>query len=571
MALPRPLAGSRAPLFAALIALIAAAAGLFTLPVLDRDEARFAQASAQMLESGDFVEIYFLDEPRHKKPIGIYWMQAAAVAVTTGEEARQIWAYRLPSVLGAILTALFTYAAGARLFGRTAGLAGASLLAASILLGAEGGIAKTDAMLAATAAAAFWAIVELRLADGRGNARWVALGLWIAMGVGVLIKGPITPVAAGLAVATLVLWERRLNWVWPLFWWPGPLAAVLLVAPWLIAVEIATGGAFIREAFLGDMGPKMVSGHESHGAPPGVHLALLPILFAPAMLTLPAGLRAGVRLLARGGRGALAVKLALCFAIPIWLVFEIAPTKLPHYVLPTYPALAALAGLGATSWTRTALIWKLLGALICLMGVLGGVLVFAGLVEVGGANLTLALWVAGLITLLALTAIVLGLKGRAGLAIALLVLSGLSWHIGGRGLLAPSAEQAFVSVAAAEAAQRLQQETGADVVHSSFTEPSFAFTLGGEVAFLDPAALTGLPLTAPAVIAIDVSRLEEGVLPGGLDQRRAWLEELSEAACLTDAVAGVNYSRGPEPIVVALYALCPEPDLSPALQTEPTP
>jgi 4-amino-4-deoxy-L-arabinose transferase-like glycosyltransferase len=571
MALPRFLTGSRAPLLVALIALVAAAAGLFTLPVLDRDEARFAQASAQMLETGDFVEIYFLDEPRHKKPIGIYWMQAAAVAVTTGEEARQIWAYRLPSVLGAILTALFTYAATARLFGRPAGLAGAGMLAASILLGAEGGIAKTDAMLAATAAAAFWAIVELRLANGRGNARWIALGLWIAMGLGVLIKGPITPVAAGLAVGALVIWERRLNWVLPLLWWPGPVAAALLVLPWLIAVEIATGGAFIREAFLGDLGPKMVSGHESHGAPPGVHLALLPILFAPAMLTLPAGLRAGVRLLARGGRGGLAVKLALCFAVPIWLVFEIAPTKLPHYVLPAYPALAALAGLGAVYWTHTALLWKLVGAVLCLLGVLGGVLVFAGLAEVGGVDLTLTLGLAGLVVLLAIAAVALGLRGRAGVAIALLIASGLSWHISGRGVLAPSADQVFVSVNAADVAKRFQAETGAAIVHSSFTEPSFAFTLGGDVAFVDPGALADLPLTGPAVIAIDVSRIEEGVLPGELDQRRAWLEELNQAACQTDAVAGVNYSRGPEPIVVALYALCADPEGPAALETEPTP
>ena len=100
----------RARLFIALLALLASLAGVFTLPVLDRDEARFAQASAQMVESGDIVDIRFQDQPRHKKPIGIYWLQSLTVAVTTGPEAREIWTYRLPSVLGAALAAELGYA-----------------------------------------------------------------------------------------------------------------------------------------------------------------------------------------------------------------------------------------------------------------------------------------------------------------------------------------------------------------------------------------------------------------------------------------------------------------------------
>ena len=553
----RLLHGWRAPLLVALIALIAGLAGVFTLPVLDRDEARFAQATAQMLETGDFVEINFLDEPRHKKPIGIYWMQAVAVAATTGEAAREIWAYRLPSVLGAVLAALFAYAAGRRLFGRAAGLTGGVMFAACLLLGAEAGIAKTDAMLAATAAAAFWAIVELRLADGGGRARVWALMVWIAMSVGVLLKGPITPVAAALAVGALMLWERRIDWVWPLAWWPGPLTAVVIVAPWLTAVQIATDGAFIREAFFDDLGPKMVSGHESHGAPPGVHLALLPILFATAMLTLPAGIRASVIALRRGGRAALAVKLALCFAIPIWIVFEIAPTKLPHYVLPAYPAMAALAGLGALRWSRTPALWRWFGAVLALAGVAGGLLPFAVLVEIGGAPAELSLVTGALVAVLALAAVIAGLRARIGAALILLVAMGLTWHVGARGLVAPSAERAFLSVNAADRAEALRVELGADRVASSFTEPSFAFTLGGAVDFLSPEALIERPLDPPAVIAIDFSRIEDGAeAPDALAQRRAWLEALDAAACRSDAVAGVNYSRGAEPVVVAIYALC---------------
>src|SRR5664279_5196628 len=55
--------------------------GVLGLPALDRDESRFAQSSRQMLDSGNFVDIRFGNEPRYKKPVGIYWAQAAATAV----------------------------------------------------------------------------------------------------------------------------------------------------------------------------------------------------------------------------------------------------------------------------------------------------------------------------------------------------------------------------------------------------------------------------------------------------------------------------------------------------------
>src|ERR1700712_4763234 len=53
--------------------------GFVNIPPIDRDETRFAQATKQMVESGDFVDIRFQDDVRYKKPVGIYWLQSAAV------------------------------------------------------------------------------------------------------------------------------------------------------------------------------------------------------------------------------------------------------------------------------------------------------------------------------------------------------------------------------------------------------------------------------------------------------------------------------------------------------------
>jgi len=87
--------------------------GIAAIPPLDRDEARFAQATRQMLETGDFLRIRFQDEARNKKPAGIYWLQAASVNLFSAPESTAIWPYRLPSLLGATLAVLLTFGFGA--------------------------------------------------------------------------------------------------------------------------------------------------------------------------------------------------------------------------------------------------------------------------------------------------------------------------------------------------------------------------------------------------------------------------------------------------------------------------
>jgi len=189
--------------FAALFAF----AGAFTMPPLDRDEARFAQATAQMLETGDFISIRFQDEERNKKPAGIHWLQAAAVATFSDASARQIWAYRLPSVVGAILAALLTYSAGTRLFGDRVGLLGALLLASAPGVAGEATIAKTDAMLLACVTAAQTALIYIVSAviENRRAGALLPLLFWIAIGAGILIKGPIILMVCGSTTAALML------------------------------------------------------------------------------------------------------------------------------------------------------------------------------------------------------------------------------------------------------------------------------------------------------------------------------------------------------------------------------
>lgn len=330
-----------------LVALIALASSLFgasSLPVMDRDEARFAQATRQMVESGDYVRIRVQETDRNKKPIGIHWLQAAAVnalsPLTHSDNA--IWTYRLPSALGAMLAALATLWAGTALFGARIGLVGGVLFSAGVLLGFEGMTAKTDAALVGFTTLSMAALAQLYA--GTTRPKLINLVFWFALGWGVLIKGPITPMVATLTLIALGLWSRRWAWMRPLAWWPGPLMAVLIVAPWMIAIGLATHGQFFVEAVTGDLAPKLAGGDEGHFVLPGFHLALLTALIFPAAYALPAAARLGWRTLrTRRDDDAFAPhRFLLAWIIPSFLVFEAAPTKLAHYTMPTYPAIALL-------------------------------------------------------------------------------------------------------------------------------------------------------------------------------------------------------------------------------------
>src|SRR6516164_8115591 len=97
------LTGVRPYLLLGLLCLLLYTPGIAAVPPLDRDEARFAQATRQMLETGDFLRIRFQDEARNRKPAGIYWLQAASVAALSKADSTAIWPYRLVSLLGATI------------------------------------------------------------------------------------------------------------------------------------------------------------------------------------------------------------------------------------------------------------------------------------------------------------------------------------------------------------------------------------------------------------------------------------------------------------------------------------
>jgi len=319
--------------------------GLFTIPPLDRDESRFAQASKQMVETGDYVRIQFQETARNKKPAGAYWAQSLSARIFLGDITTKIWAYRLPSTLAAWLSILLLFGLARRWIGESLAFIAAALMASSMLLILEAHQAKADALLflCAVAAQAALGVLYVRHRDrdhsliDDAQITHIAIGFWFAQGCAILIKGPIVPMISVLTIGALVLADRDWRWLKTLRPMLGLGLSAIIAAPWFIAIGLATDGAFFTDALHKDLLAKIGSGQESHGAPPGYYLALVHVMLWPAAALLWPALMWAWR-----NRTDAWVRFALAWIIPAWLVFEAVPTKLPHYVLPLYPALALL-------------------------------------------------------------------------------------------------------------------------------------------------------------------------------------------------------------------------------------
>ncbi|MDY6942887.1 MAG: glycosyltransferase family 39 protein [Pseudomonadota bacterium] len=320
--------------------------GFTSLPPTDRDESRFAQASRQMWQSGDWVTIRFQDDERNRKPAGVYWLQAASARILApfaGEQA--IWPYRIPSLLGAIAAVLLTYQLGQRLFSRPVAALSALFLASSVLLGVEARLAKTDAVLLAVIVLAQGCLARLYL-DPKNKPSpifWAVL-FWIAQGLGILIKGPIICAISGLTVAWLTITDDNRRWLRSLRPGWGLLIVAGLVLPWIIAISIATEGRFVRDALLGDLLAKVPSGQESHGAAPGSYLLSFALTFWPASLFALVATPWVWR-----SRNDPAVRFCIAWLLPTWLMLELVATKLPHYILPVFPAASLLVAAALAS------------------------------------------------------------------------------------------------------------------------------------------------------------------------------------------------------------------------------
>lgn len=526
--------------------------GLTALPPLDRDESRFTQATKQMIETGDFIEIRFQEEPRNKKPVGIHWMQAITAGWLTAEPHNAIWAYRLPSVIAGILATLFVFGLGRRLFDDEVALISAGLMASSLLLIGEAHIAKTDAVLLACVLGAQYLIAQFFMAARQGaeqpKLRYSAL-LGLAMGLGILVKGPMILFFVGLSVFALSFWERRWSWIMSMRPFFGLGIVILLNVPWLVAIGLVTSGQYFQDAIGLDFLGKVAGSAEGHWGPPGYYLVSLLLGFWPAWLFLAPGLLYALARLREG-----AVRFLVAWIVPAWIILELLPTKLPHYPLPLYPALALLCGAAVMAGVRESRgfldnIWVKLGTLLWVMvtiALTGALVMF--LPSTYGTGSGVVLWVLAVpIIVAAGAAVFFLLRGEGENASMATIVSGAIFAAVAMAVVAPGLQQFLVSVRSAELVARTGAAPNAVVV-VGYHEPSLVFLIGTKIKLAGSGAEAADFLTkTPNSVA-----LVEDVFVADFQQ---FLTSNNFSADAIDSVSGINYSKGGRQVTLNLYKL----------------
>lgn len=466
-----------------LLCLLCFLPGIATIPPVDRDEARFVQSTKQMLETGSYVDIRFQEGTRYKKPIGIYWLQAAAVKLSGQGADAPIWAYRLASVAGALAAVLLTYWACLPMFGRTAGLVAGALLGASLILVAEAHSAKTDAALLATVVLTQGALARVYLWNGPDRPPlFIALLFWVGLGLGILVKGPIGPMVTGLTILGLILADRRARWFRDLRPALGIPVTLAIVLPWFVAILSIAGRDFLGESVGNDLLGKFAAGQEGHAAPPGTHFVVFWLAFAPGAALLPAAAQWIWR-----ERSTPAATYCLAWIIPSFLVFETVVTKLPHYTLPTYPAIAILiGGAFAAGGLTTGWLWGRLPAILGAGGIV--VLAIAALVlldRFGGGIGPLAILAALAAIAVALAAIIPARDGAPAAGVALLVVAAVPLYFLAFGVALPGVSQLWLSPRLAEAIETSAPCPNPGIASAGYDEASLIFTLGTGIKLLD--------------------------------------------------------------------------------------
>ncbi len=323
-----------------LVILVSFFLNLGGIPLFDLDEGAFSEATREMFVRGDFMSTYLNGVPRHDKPILIYWLQAASVALFGINE----FAFRLPSALAATGWVLMIYYFVARLTDGRRALLAAVVTATCLEISVMGKAATADALLNFCITSA----MLMYFLHYRFRRRRYHYLFFLFMGLGFLTKGPIAIIIP--AVVTTLFALLRGEWA---FWArtvfdPRAIALFAVVAlPWYIAQYFRDGGAFIKAFFFEHNVGRFDQAMESHRGSffyyvPVVLLGVLPYTAAALLV---------FKRFPRLVRDDLSLYLLLWFGF-VFLLFSFSGTKLPHYVVYGFSALTILMALNMDGLRR---------------------------------------------------------------------------------------------------------------------------------------------------------------------------------------------------------------------------
>ncbi|MEK7389994.1 MAG: glycosyltransferase family 39 protein [Elusimicrobiota bacterium] len=360
------------PIWLLMAALALPALGL-RAPLIEVDDARYAEVPRAMAAGGDWIEPRLNDMPYVEKPPLWYWLGAASIGVLGPDEG----AARLPMFLLALLGAAGAWWLGSWLYSpRTASVAVLAMSTAGLWLFLTHNLTLD---LPVSVFLLWSTALILRVLEKPEDAPWAAPLAWVAAALAFLSKGLISVMFPALWTAALVVifprWRRpALKLLSP----TGIAAFVILSVPWLLAVQ-ARRADFLRTFFVEQHFQRYLTPRYGRGAPWWYYAAVLPAGLLPWTLPALAGLARALRHPFADPRST---------ALAAWVLgviafFSTSHSKLATYALPVVPHAALLAAaaleLDYPRWAKTAS--RALGA--ALLAALGAALVFSGRLPLG--------------------------------------------------------------------------------------------------------------------------------------------------------------------------------------------
>jgi 4-amino-4-deoxy-L-arabinose transferase-like glycosyltransferase len=322
-----------------LVAIASIGAGLGRATLWEPDEPRFAEATRQMFQRGDFVTPYFDGVPRFEKPILFYWLQVPAFALVGATPL----AARLPAALAGIGSVLLLYLLASRMTSPRAAFVAALVLATVFRFVTMARQGLTDVPVLFFILAALYGFVRGTERTPSHLAAWLA---WTAVGLGVLTKGPVglLPLAIWGAYAAICRDWRLVTQIRP---FRGLALATLVAAPWYVVMIVQHGRAFVDFALGHEIVERAVS--EESFAPTRGFLYYFKVAAGDAAPWSGLFLAALAWVAVRWRQLDEEIRRPLVFALAwfgsVFLLFSLARSKVPHYVLPAYPAGAFVIGI----------------------------------------------------------------------------------------------------------------------------------------------------------------------------------------------------------------------------------
>lgn len=508
----------------------------------DRDEPRFSRATVEMVQSGNYLYPTFNGSLRPDKPILIYWLMSGPVRLFGPSE----FACRFVAPVATIGAGLLTAWIATTLAGPLAGLLALIILALSPLMVVSGTAATTDALLLFCMTGA---IAVFLLSRQCGFRRWHAAPMALFLGAALLTKGPVglLPILIiAVAIAVMGRGPLRLRSYIPWLLAAVAVAAAFFLA-WGIPANIATNGQFGAKGLGHHVVERAVTPLESHGGKSFLfafaYLPVIAVAFFPWTLYLPLAFaqRSSGPASPDASANPPIGRIMLSWALPVIVVMSLVATKLPHYILPAFPALAIGAAVGIARARKEGpaphlvpLAWL-------------GLVLFVAVGLALGLTLILAPWFLPLFGLrvaatgmgmlfLAMTAVGARqfVKGRHDNVLAALITGMTLILLSAALFLLPAVENFKISPRLADRIAALS-DAGAPVSTCGYGEPSLNFYLNrGVIESLDESQLADWARRpGPGVLVITPSKLKPvaGTFQGERFQRLG-------------NIGGFNYSQG---------------------------